>query len=68
MRQSVSSLTLLACNLTPSRRFAEDSLASGLEQGLTLPGSVIILPEQGQRPQLMPSSIPVMYVSEHWGT
>ena len=63
--QSVSfSLTLLACNLTPSRRFAEDSLASGLEQGLTLPGSVI-LPERGQGPQLMPSSIPVMYVSEH---
>lgn len=49
MRQSVSfSLILVACNLTPSRRFAEDSLASGLEQGLTLPALLLSCLSKGR--------------------
>lgn len=45
--------------LSPTTKEVGAASIGGMRQ------SVIILPEQGQGQQLMPSSIPVMYVSEH---
>lgn len=60
--ESVSSLSLFVRSQSPWRRALRMHWPQVFNRGLVFPGSVV-LPETGEEPQLMPSGVPVMYVS-----